>query len=86
MSPHDPTPDWAISCMERITKFDDPDLLDAVLDLVVGVSGLNLSDRNRFDPENIRLRQDAAMAAVDIGYRKTAHCQRGEEEYLGIAV
>ena len=86
MSPHSPTPDWAQSCMRRITKFDDPDLLDAVLDLVVGLSGLNVSDQERASFEHLALRTDAAQAALDFGYRQTGHCQRGEEEYLGIAV
>ena len=72
--------------MRRITKFDDPDLLDAVLDLVVGLSGLNVGDQERASGDHLALRTDAAQAAVDYGYRKTVHCQRGEEEYLGIAV
>lgn len=84
MCPHKPTPDWAISCMERITKFDDPDLLDAVLDLVVGIAGLN--DQERGLPAHVAVRDDAARAAIEFGYRKTADCDRSCDQYLGIAV
>lgn len=70
--------------MERITKFDDPDLLDAVLELVVGVTGLN--DRERERPARIAVRDDAARAAIEFGYRKTADCDKHCDEYLGIAV
>lgn len=83
-SHYPPTPDWAVSCMDRITKFDDQDQINAALDLITGLSGLN--DKDRLLPEHVKLRDDAAQAAIDHGYRKTDHCQRGEEEYLGIAV
>lgn len=79
-----PTPDWAISCMERITKFDDPDVLEAALELVVGLSGLN--DTARAAPSHTAAREDSARAALDFGYRRTVDCERHCEEYLGIAV
>lgn len=68
------TPDWAISCMERITKYDDPDLLDAVLELLAGLSDFQGH------------KGDAAQAALDYGYRKTPDCDEHCREYLGIAV
>jgi hypothetical protein len=70
--------------MKRIMKFDDPDLLDAALDLVVGLSGLN--DPDRSNPSHIALRDDAARAAVHFGYQQTEKCYRHCEEDLGIAV
>jgi hypothetical protein len=78
------TPDRAVSYMKVITKFDDPDLLDAVLAIVIGISGLN--DLDRLDPRHTAARDDAARAALDFGYRKTADCDQHCEEYLGIAV
>lgn len=84
MVPHTPSPDWAISCMERISKFDDPDVLEAALELVVGLTGLN--DKERDLPDHLAIRDDAARAAADFGYRKTSDCDRHCEEYLGIAV
>jgi len=83
-TPTHPTPDWAVSCMKRIMKFDDPDLLDATLDLVVGLTGLN--DVDRGEPSHVAVRDDAARAAVHFGYRQTEDCYRHCEEDLGIAV
>lgn len=73
MDPHPLTPDWAVSCMERINKFDDPDVLDAVLELVAGV----------YDVTGVK--GDCAEAAMDFGYRKTDHCQKQGRDYLGLA-
>lgn len=84
MNPRPFTPDRAISLMKVITKFDDPSLLDAALELLVGVSGLD--DRERGDPRRIAVRDDCARAALDFGYRQTDDCDRHCEEYLGIAV
>jgi hypothetical protein len=84
MNPLSFTPDRAISLMAIITKFDDPKLLDAALELVVGISGLN--DHDRSDPRHIASRADCARAALEFGYRKTDDCERHCEEYLGIAV
>lgn len=84
MTPHSPTPDWAESCMKRITKYDDPELLDTVLEFVLGLTGLNDKDRN--NPSHLALRDDAARAALDFGYRLTQDCEQRCEEYLGIAV
>jgi hypothetical protein len=74
MNPRSLTPDWAVSCMMRITKYDDPDLLDAVLELIAGTSDFS-GDKG-----------DCARAALDYGYRLTADCEKHCVEYLGIAV
>ena len=84
MTPQSLTPDRAISLMRIIIKFDDPELLDAALELLTGVSGLD--DKERRDPEHIALRDDAARAALDFGYRQTLDCEQRCVEYLGIAV
>ena len=84
MQPQSLTPDRAVSLMRIITKFDDPELLDAALELLAGVSGLG--DKERRDPKHVALRDDAARAALDFGYRQTLDCDRHCEEYLGIAV
>lgn len=86
MLPLKPTPDWAISCMKRITKFEDPEVLQAALELVTVLGGLNVDEDGRADPVSVGIRADAAQAAVDFGYRKTEHCDQGCREYLGIAV
>ena len=86
MIPHKPTPDWAISCMRRITKFDDPEVLQATLELVTVLGGLNLGEAERIDAMSVGVRADAAQAAVDFGYRKTDHCDQSCRQYLGIAV
>jgi len=74
MTSHPLTPDCAVSCMKRIIKYDDPDLLDAALELIAGVSD--------FTGE----KGDCAQAALDYGYRQTEDCERHCQEYLGIAV
>lgn len=74
MHPHPLTPEWAISCMQRITKYDDPDLLDAALELLAGTCDLT-GDKG-----------DCAQAALDYGYRQTVDCEKHCHEYLGIAV
>lgn len=74
MQPHPLTPDWAISCMKRITKYDDPDLLEAALELLAGVSDMHGE------------KGDCAQAAMDYGYRQTVDCEKHCVEYLGIAV
>lgn len=84
MVPLQLTPDRARSYMKIVTKFDDPEVLEAVLGLVLGASGLN--DVDRADPGHIAQRDDFARAALDFGYRKTPDCDRRCEEYLGIAV
>lgn len=82
--PHSLTPDWAVSCMKRIMKFDDPEVLSAALDLVVGLSGLN--DPDRLDASHVALRDDAARAAAHFGYGETEECYQHCEDYLGINV
>lgn len=74
MIPQATTPDWAIQRMKIITKYDDPELLDAALELLAALS----DDRGQ--------KGDAARAALDYGYRKTADCDRRCQEYLGLAV
>lgn len=70
--------------MKRIMKFDDPEVLTAALDLVVGLTGLN--DPQREEASHIAVRDDAARAAVHFGYTETESCHRHCEEDLGIAV
>lgn len=84
MAPQSLTPDRAISLMRIANKYDDPELLDAVLELVTGSSGLN--DKERCDPRHVAQRHDFARAALDFGYRQTTDCNQHCEEYLGIAV
>lgn len=84
MTPLTPTPDWAVSLMKTANKYDDQDVLDAVLKLVTGLTGLN--DEDRDDPSHVAIRDDAARAALAFGYRNTADCDEKCNEYLGIAV
>lgn len=86
MTPHLPTPDWAVSLMKRITKYDDPDVLDAALEIVTVLGGLNIGEEERIDKRSVDMRADAAQAAVDFGYRKTEDCENHCKQYLSIAV
>lgn len=79
-----PTPEWAIARIEIVTKFDDPEVLEAALELLVALTGLN--DRDRHLPDHVANRDDAARAAIDFAYRRTPTCGRHCEEDLGIAV
>jgi hypothetical protein len=60
--------------MKRILKFDDPDVLDAALELLAGVSDFS-GDKG-----------DCAMAALDYGYRRTEDCEKHARAYLKLAV
>lgn len=84
MTPPSLTPERAESYMKTVTKYDDPDLLNAVLYLVLGVSGLDDAERDL--PGHVSQRDNAARAALSYGYRKTPDCDRHCEAYLGIAV
>lgn len=84
MNPQSFTPERAAVLMAIISKFDDQTQIDAALELVVGVTGLN--DRDRRDPGHVAARDDCARAALEFGYRKTIDCDHHCEEYLGIAV
>lgn len=77
MIPLHPTPEWAVSCIDRIAKYDDPDLLDAVLELLATVSS---------DKESDKFKYEAAWAAIDYGFTKTAGVRKAAQVYLGIAV
>lgn len=70
--PQELSPDWAVSCMERINKFDDPDVLDAVMELVNGVH----CERGN--------KGDAAQAALRWAYQQTPHCAERCREYLAL--
>lgn len=76
MTPHKPTPDWATDCMKRIVdKYDDPDLLDAALELLAGV----------IDQEGDKYRNEAAWAAIEYGYTKTKDFELQARRYVGAA-
>lgn len=84
MTPLSPTPDWAVSRFEIVAKFDDPEVLQAALELLVVLTGLN--DKDRHLPDHVAIRDDATRAAIDFGYRRTPICANHCEEDLGIAV
>lgn len=74
MKPHSLSHDWAVSRMRTILKYNDPEVLDAVLELLSGVGD--------FAGE----KGDCLQAALDFGYRQTEDCEKHCQEYLGIAV
>jgi hypothetical protein len=76
MMPHTPTPDWAISCMERIMKSDDPDQLDALLELLAAIAPTEGEEKYK---------HEIAWAAIDHGYKRTEHCRKSGRRYLGVA-
>ena len=77
MLPHAPTPEWAVSCMDRILKYDDADLLDAVLELLATVAS---------DKDADKFKYEAAWAAIDYGFTKTEGLRPAARRYLGVAV
>lgn len=77
MVPHTPTPEWAIYCMNRITKGYDPDSLDALLDLLAAIAPT-------IDEE--KYKHAVAWAAIRHGYKQTEDCDKSCLRYLGIAV
>lgn len=76
LAPHHPTPEWAVACLDRILKTDDPDALDALLVLLVGLAPTE---------EEERFKHDAAWAAIEYGYRKTGDCDESCRKYVGLA-
>lgn len=77
MIPERPSPEWAINCLDRILTTDDPDVLEAVLELLAGLVPTETENKYKYD---------AACAAIDYGYSKTEHCRRSGRQYLGLAV
>lgn len=76
MSSHLPSPEWAESCIDRIIKSDDPDQLDALLELLAAIAPT-------FNEE--KYKHDLAWAAIDYGYRQTDDCRKSCRRYLGVA-
>jgi hypothetical protein len=63
--------------MEHVSKYDDPELMDAVLHLVAGVAA---------DKDSDKFKHEAAWAAIDYGFTKTAGLRKAAQDYLGVAV
>lgn len=76
-TPQSLSPDWAITCVDRIIKDDDPDQLDALLELLAGVAPTEEQDKYK---------HEAAWAAIEHGYKQTRDLPRAARAYLGIAV
>lgn len=76
MVPHSLTPDWAVSCVKRIIKTDDPDQLDALLELLAGIAPTEEEEKYKYD---------VAWAAIDFAYQGTADCHISCRQYLGVA-
>lgn len=74
--PKDPTPEWAIECMQVVSEFGDPDLLDAVMSLVCGVAPSQKQDK---------FKHAAAWAAIDYGFARSPELRKAAERYLGVA-
>jgi hypothetical protein len=77
MTPHTPTPEWAITRFNEVVQDDDPERLDAFLHLMASVAPT--------EQEN-KLKHEIAWAVIDYGYRKTRDCQEACRRYLGVAV
>jgi hypothetical protein len=78
MIPQSPTPERAVHCMKRILKYDDQDVLDAVMELLGTVAANQESDK---------FKHEAAWAAIDYAFTQNAVAVRkASRDYLGIAV
>lgn len=77
MKPHSLSPDWAISCFDRIVKDHDPDAVDALMELLAGIAPTEEQDKYKCD---------AAWAAIYHGYKQSGDLTRAAREYLGVAV
>jgi hypothetical protein len=75
--PHSPTPEWAVSKIRTIIdNNDEPQVLEAVLELVAGLCATELQDKFKFE---------AAWAAIDEGYCKTEDCKQSARRYFTAA-
>ena len=79
MIPQVPTPEWAIECFDRVVRCDDPEIIDALLELLAGIAPDG--DWDHAD-ENKPYKYDAAWAAIQYGFRKTIHCEEACREHL----
>lgn len=78
MIPHAPTPEWAVSKMKVVTRYGDPELIEAVMELVATVAA---------DKESDKFKNEAAWAAIDHGFSKSPDALRkAAQAHLGIAV
>jgi hypothetical protein len=62
--------------MDRIMKTDDPDMLDALLELLAVVAPTE---------EEEKYKHEMAWAAIDHGYKRTDDCRKSGRRYLGVA-
>lgn len=76
MPSHLPTPEWAEVCIDRIVKNDDPDQLDALLELLAAIAPTKKEEKYK---------NEIAWAAIDYGYKKTDDCRKSCRKYLGVA-
>lgn len=77
MVPHTPTPEWAVSHMDRVLQYGDPDLTRSVMELLAGTSANQ--DEDKF-------KHEAAWAAIDHGFAKSPELRDAAKRYLGVAV
>jgi hypothetical protein len=70
-----PSPEWAVALMDKIIPTDDQEALQALLELLAGIAPTS---------EEEKYKHDAALAAIDYGYRKTVDCDNACARYVGI--
>lgn len=73
-----PTPDWAVSKVEVILEHvDEPEVIDALMELLAFLCATQEQDK---------FKHEAAWAAIECGYKRTADLHIAARRYLGIAV
>lgn len=78
LTSHSPTPDWAVAKIKTVlNETDDPEAVDAMLELLAAVAPT---------PEQDKFKHEAAWAAIEYGYTKTADVRIAARRYLGVAV
>lgn len=70
---HEATPDWAESCIDRILTGDDPDQLNALLELLAAIAPTFTEEKYK---------HEIAWAAIHYGYKKTEHCRDSCRRYV----
>ena len=75
MIPHSPTPDWGKSQFDKIVKCDDPEALQALLELLAVIAPTEQEEKYKYE---------IAWAVIQHGYRRTADCDKSCRRYLGI--
>lgn len=75
--PKIPTTDWAVSCFERIYQSDNPEQLDAFLELLGGLAPTLAEAKHK---------HEIFIDLIEYAYKKTGDCEQAARRYIGMAL